>query len=150
MKTCVSTYSFGSYVDRLGILGVIDKVAEMGFDGNEFCDGGWTNGLDLEIAAQCKARAQEKGLALVSYCIGADFLYGSGGDLDAEVARVCRQVDFAAALGVANMRHDVAGVPQPGKGASDWWGIDYDSVLPRLAEGIRRVADYAASKGVAP
>jgi pimeloyl-ACP methyl ester carboxylesterase len=84
----------------------------MGFDGIEFCDGGWTNGLDLEIAAQCKARAQEKGLALVSYCIGADFLYGSGGDLDVEVARVCRQVDFAAALGLTEvilMNHSFGG-----------------------------------------
>ena len=38
MKYCVSTYSFGGYMDSLGIYGVIDKAAEMGFDGIEFVD----------------------------------------------------------------------------------------------------------------
>lgn len=145
MKTCVSTYSFGGYVDSLGILGVIDKAAEMGFDGIEFVEGGWTNGLDPEIAAQCRARAEEKGLAAVSYCVGANFLRG---DAEQEVERVCREVDFAAALGVCNMRHDVASAPAPGSGTGEKWGIGYDDVLPRIADGIRRVAEYAAQKGV--
>lgn len=148
MKTCVSTYSFGGYVGSLGILGVIDKAAEMGFEGIEFVEGGWTGGLDPALAAACKARAEEKGLALVSYCTGADFLFGSGGDPDAEVERVCRQVDFASALGVKNMRHDVASVPRAGQGTGEMWGIGYDDLLPRLAEGVRRVAEYAQKKGI--
>ncbi len=148
MKTCVSSYSFGAYVSSLGILGVIDKAAELGFEGFEFVEGGWTGNLNLAIARSCKERCEEKGLTPVSYCIGADFLFGSGGDLDAEVARVCRQVDFAAALGVKNMRHDIATAPAPGQGAGAYWGISYDAVLPRLSEGVRRVAAYAKTKGV--
>ena len=50
MKTCVSSYSFGGYVDRLGILGVIDKAAEMGFDGIEFSEGSCSKGLDPDVA----------------------------------------------------------------------------------------------------
>jgi len=148
MKTCVSTYSFGPYVGSLGILGVIDKAAELGFEGIEYVDGDWSENLSPAVADACRARAEERGLAAVSYCTGADFVRGSGGDLDAEVARVCRHLDFAARLGVKNMRHDVAGAPAPGQGASEYWGISYDALLPRMAEGIRRVAEYAASLGI--
>ncbi len=148
MKTSVSTYSFGGYVNTLGMLGVIDKAAEMGFEGIEFVEGAWSNGLDLGIAKECRARAEEKGLEIVAYCTGADFIHGSDKDLDAEVKRLCRQVDFAAALGVKNMRHDVAAAPTRGNGAGSAWGIGYDDMLPRMAEGVRRVADYAAEKGI--
>ncbi len=148
MKTCVSTYSFGAYVSSLGILGTIDKAAEMGFEGIEFVESSWTNDLDPAVAAACKARCDEKGIVPVSYCTGADFIYGSSGDLDAEIARVCRQVDFAAALGVMNMRHDVASAPSVGHGSGEYWGISYDCVLPRLAKGVRAVAEYAKTKGI--
>ncbi|MBO4326165.1 MAG: sugar phosphate isomerase/epimerase [Clostridia bacterium] len=146
MKNCVSSYSFGGYVDRLGIPGVIEKAAEMGFEGIEFVEGNWTGGLDKKIAAECRKRAEDKGLTTVSYCIGADFLYGSSGDLNAEVDRIKAQVDFAAELGVKNMRHDVAyGMrPEGGKKA----GIGYTNALPRLAEGCRRVTEYAETAGV--
>ena len=146
MKTCVSSYSFGGYVDRLGILGVIDKAAEMGFDGIEFSEGGWSKGLDLDVARAVRERIAEKGLTAVSYCVGADFLYGSGGDLDKEIERVKGQVDFAAAMGVRNMRHDVAYGMRPENGKKA--GLGYDNALPRLAEGCRRVTEYAESLGV--
>jgi sugar phosphate isomerase/epimerase len=146
MKNCVSSYSFGGYVDRLGILGVIDKAADMGFEGIEFVEGGWTGGLDKSIARACREKAMERGLTPVSYCIGADFLYGSGGDLDREVDRVKAQVDFAAELGVINMRHDVAYGMRPVDGKKA--GIGYDNALPRLAEGCRRVTEYAETAGV--
>lgn len=144
MKTCVSTYSFGEYMgeDRLGLMGVIDKTAEMGFDGIEFVEGGWVNGLDPEVAKAARVHAEEKGLEVVSYCIGADFINGSNGVLADEVKRVQAQVDFAAALGAKNMRHDVA------YAVNGKFGIGYDDVLPRLAQGCREVAAYAEQKGV--
>jgi len=143
MKNSVSSYSFGGYVDRLGMEAIIARAAEMGFEGIEFVEGGWTQGLNREVAETMRKCAEKHGLSLVSYCVGADFLYGSGGDLDAEVRRVCAQADFAAALGVKNMRHDVAyGVR--GKKV----GLGYDCVVARLAEGCRKVTEYAESIGV--
>ncbi len=142
MKTCVSTYSFGGYVDRLGIYGVIDKAAEMGFDAIEFVESGWSN-VPLTELERIGAYASEKGLARASFCVGADFIGGSDGNTEQEIARVKTKVDMAAALGVANMRHDVANQPRGRK-----YAIGYDDCLPTMAAAIREVAEYAASKGV--
>ena len=92
MKTCVSTYSFGKYVESLGIYGVIDKATEMGFDGIEFVESGWSN-VDLCELEKIGAYAAEKGLARASFCVGADFINGSGGDTAAEVERF-RRIDL--------------------------------------------------------
>jgi 6-phosphogluconolactonase/glucosamine-6-phosphate isomerase/deaminase len=70
--------------DKLGLMGIIDKAAEMGFEGIEFSDGAYTNNYDLAIAEKIKARCEEKGLEVVSFCAGANFL----GDTDAEIARL--------------------------------------------------------------
>ena len=56
--------------------------------------------------------------------------------------RVCAHADFAAALGVKNMRHDVA------YGVQGKTGLSYDSVVGRLADGCRKVTRYAESIGV--
>ena len=102
MKFAVSTYSFGSYIseDKLGIFGVIDKVKEMGFDGIEFTEGEWQGDLSFERAKEVGEYAQSKGLELVNYCICADFINGCAGDLDKEIERVKKQIDYAEALGV--------------------------------------------------
>lgn len=148
MKACVNTYSFGGYVSQMGMLNIIDKAADMGFEGIEFVDANWNHEMDLSLAAQCREKAQERGIAVVAYCTGADFLHFSDGNLDAEVERVCRQVDFAKALGAPLMRHDIASAPCKGNGLGKAWGIGYDDVLPRLAEGTRRVAEYAMTQGI--
>lgn len=129
MKTSVSTYSFGSYVDSLGIYGVIDKTAEFGFDGIEFVEAGWSN-ASLDELKKIGEYAASKGLALASFCVGADFVNGSGGDTKAEVERIKGMVDKAAALGVKNMRHDVASQPH-GK-----INISYDDCLPTISAAI--------------
>jgi sugar phosphate isomerase/epimerase len=145
MKTCVSSYSFGEYIndDKLGLYGLIDKVAEMGFDGIEFSEGGWTSGLDLDTAKKIKEHADKDGLEMVSYCVGADFINGSNGCLEDEIKRLQKQVEFAAALGVKNMRHDVTGGFRGRK-----YCIGYDDALPILAKGCREVTKYAEQLGV--
>lgn len=145
MKTCVSSYSFGEYIndDKLGLFGLIDKVAEMGFDGIEFSEGGWTGGTNLTIAKKIKERAEKNGLEMVSYCVGADFINGSGGCLEDEIKRLHKQVSFAAALGVKNMRHDVTGGFSGRK-----YSIGYDDALPVLAKGCREVTKFAEQLGV--
>lgn len=143
LKTSVSTYSFGGYVEKLGIYGIIDKAAEMGFEGIEFVESGWSNDVDLDELKKIGEYAAEKGLARASFCVGADFINGCGGDTAAEVARVKGLVDKAAALGVANMRHDVASQPRNKK-----YSIGYDDCLPTMADAIREVTKYAEQKGV--
>ena len=91
-------------------------------------------------------QAKDLGLQTVSYCVGADFLYGSGGNLDAEVDRLKKQVDFAAELGVLNMRHDVAYGIRPTE--ENKTRLSYDSVVGRLAEGCYKVTEYAAAAGI--
>lgn len=138
MKTSVSSYSFGAYghEDRLGLFGMIDKAAELGFDGIEFLD---SNIPDEATAKRVAAQAKDAGIAVVAFCVGADFLSGSQGDLSAEVKRVCRLCDIAAALGAPAMRHDISsGRP----------GMSYDAALPRLAEAAYDVTEYAAKLGL--
>lgn len=146
MKTSVSTYSFGGYMNTLGIEGIIRKSAELGFTGIEFVEGGWTKGLDCGYAKELRALCEENGLTPVAYCTGADFLSGSGGDLRAEVKRLHGQLDFAAALGVPNMRHDVCYGLSDRNGKKI--GISFEDVLPILAEGCRETAAYAESIGL--
>lgn len=140
MKTCVSSYSFGEYINanKLGLYGLIEKVSEMGFDGIEFSEGSWSNGLDQNVAYKIKEHAAKNNLEVVSYCVGADFINGSGGCLKDEIIRLHKQVEFAAAMGVKNMRHDVSGGFRGRK-----HNIGYDDALPLLSEGCREVTKYA-------
>lgn len=144
MKTSVTSYSFGGYMseDRLGYLGIIDKAAEMGFDGIEYTDGGF---MAIENSAQLiKERVAEKGLEVACFSVGANFTSGSNGNLKDEIARVCKLVDYAAAMGSKVMRHDVSG----GFGPEKKHSRGYDDALPRIAEGCREVSKYAEQKGV--
>lgn len=144
MKFAVSSYSFqkllnnGTYTQR-EIIGI---AKEMGFDGIEYIDLMPENGMTaLEYAKVLKAEAEKQGIAIVAYTIGADFLKN---DLDSEVERLYGQVDVAEALGAKLMRHDATG----GFPEADAKCKSFDSALPILAEGCRRVTEYAAEKGI--
>ncbi len=145
MKTCVSSYSFGEYIsdEKLGLYGLIAKVAEMGFDGIEFSEGAWSGGLSMDVARRIRECAAENNLEMVSYCVGADFINGSNGILKDEIERLYKQLDFAAAMGVKNMRHDVTGGFRGRK-----VNCGYDDAVPILAEGCREVAKYAEQIGL--
>ncbi|MBO5649064.1 MAG: sugar phosphate isomerase/epimerase [Clostridia bacterium] len=142
MKICVSTYSFGSYLEKLGIFGVIDKAAELGFDGIEFVESAWSN-VPLDELRRIGEYAAEKGLARTNFCVYADFVNGCGGDIRAEIARTKANVDRASALGVTCMRHDVASQPRDRQ-----YGIGYDDCLPGMANAIREVTTYAQQLGI--
>ena len=140
MKTSVSSYSFGDYIkqEKLGINGIIVKAKEMGFDGIEFLD---RDIRDVEHAREVAAFAKEQKIAIVAFCVGADFV---NKDLDEEIARVKGLVDIAAALGVPVMRHDIA----PGSKSGAKLGISYDALLPKMASAVREIAEYAQARGV--
>lgn len=146
MKTSVSSYSFSRIYDKksFDIIKILEKTKEYGFTGLEIAGFPQTDEKPLELCAKVKKRAAGLGMEITNYAVGADFIYGSGGNLNAEIERVKKEVDFAAAFGAKRMRHDVAygfspETPPP-KG--------FDDIVDRLAEGCRAVTEYAEGKGV--
>ncbi len=147
MKTSVSSYSFNYMMRAQGEtqLSVMAKAKEYGFDAIEFTDLTPPEGVTQEeYALQIKAEGERLGLAISGYSVSADLLAGSDGDLDAEIEKVKHKVDIAALMGAKVMRHDAASGNFPG--GRGYRG--FDTVLPRLAEGCRRITEYAAAKGV--
>ncbi len=145
MKFSVSSYSFQKLLNEKTYtqLDLIKIAKDMGFDGIEFTDLMPTDGMsDLEYAAVLKAEAAKQGIAIVNYTIGANFLRETG--MEAEVERLYGQVDVAEALGACGMRHDATG----GFSGEEKTYKSFDSALPILAEGCRRVTEYAAKKGI--
>jgi len=147
MKIGVSSYSFVRLVHsgEMAQIDVISTAKEIGFEAIEFSTIAVPEGKTLpDFAGELRDEAQRVGIDIVNYTIGADFLRGSDGDLEAEIARVKTEVDVAEILGVPGMRHD----------ASSGWPTDYTGVksfaaaLPHLAEGCRQVTEYAAEKGI--
>ncbi|WP_099205276.1 sugar phosphate isomerase/epimerase family protein [Scatolibacter rhodanostii] len=147
MKYSVSTYSFSSLLGsgEMTQKDCIKKAKEMGFDAIEFVGVQPESGFsEEEYADILKAECEKEGLFVSNYTVGADFLTGSGGDLQKEIARVCKEVDMAVRLGATSMRHDAtAGYPQGERGFKG-----FDQVLPILVEGCRAVTAYAKTKGV--
>lgn len=148
MMLGVSSYSYSRLVNagQMEQIEVIAKAKEMGFDCIEFSTIKVPEGKTLkEFAAELKAEADRVGIPIMNYTIGADFLAGSGGDLDAEIERVKGEVDIAEILGVPGMRHDSSF----GRFPEGWEGAKtFDAALPKLAAGCRAVTEYAATKGI--
>lgn len=139
MKTSISSYSFQRAINRGEDtqLSIIAKAKAMGLDAIEFIDLCPPEGVSEEdYAVQLREEAEKVGIEIAAYTIGADLLRE---DLDAEIARVCRKVDVAVLLGAPLLRHD-ATFQNPAEG--------WDAVLPTLAEGCRRITEYAAARGV--
>lgn len=145
MKIGVSLYSFHAYsgADSLGIKGCIDKAKEFGCEGVDFVEfgAGLSHEEYLALAKEYGDYCKQVGIEAVCFCVGSDFL---NNDLDAEIERVKKLVDIAAALGAKCMRHDAT----PGYPASVKTGRSFDAVLPILAKAYRSVTEYAKTVGV--
>lgn len=144
MKFGVSSYSFSQ--TGLDTFQIIFKAKEMGFEAVEFA--GFPNlppgETALSFAPKVREFCQEQGLSIVSYTVWADFLRGSGGDLQAEIARVKGEVEVAQALGAPLIRHDATwGWPEDREGARS-----FQAALPLLIEGCRAVTEFAAERGI--
>lgn len=142
VKTCVSSYSFGSYTDenKLGTLGVIEKAKELGYDGIEFIEGEYTT---VEKAHLIKEKCAEVGIDAVNFCVGGNLALEDPNDLKKEVERIKGLVDVAEIMGVPMLRHDVAYGP-----FKRTYNTGYDAALPYIAEGVREITEYAAAKGI--
>lgn len=151
MKIAVSSYSYNQRIARgeMTQLDALRQAAEQGFEGIEFTDLRPENkknpSLDEQIAYAelLKNEAERLGITIVSYLIGANLYTGSEETDEAEVERVCRQVDVARALGTSIMRHDVCGTEKFPFGV-----VSFDRMLPTIAKNVRKIADYAAERGI--
>jgi sugar phosphate isomerase/epimerase len=147
MKIGVSSYSFSRLVGsgKMNQLDVVKKARRMGFDVIEFAGLTLPQGETAEsFAKKLREECARENIEMGNYSIGADFLYGSSGDLEAEIERLKGELKISQMLGAPGMRHDVAygfkpGTPAP-KGFAD--------ALPRLVRGCRAVTEYAAELGI--
>ncbi len=147
MKISVNSYSFKSLLktESMALTQCVDSAKELGFDAIDFTELAPQEGMTpLELAKALRRRAEDVGIEILNYTVGADFLTGSGGDIGKEIERVKGQVDIAAELGVNLMRHDASsGFP-----ASESAYKSFDDALPRLAQGCFQVSEYAATLGI--
>lgn len=104
-------------------------------------DGSLEEGF-IESTKQAAAQAE---VSLSNYSVLANFCLPAGEAFEAEIARIRRHVDVAAALGIPRMRHDLSAFRRE-RGQNG--PMDYEEQLPRIAEAARRVTEYAADLGV--
>ncbi len=144
MKLSVSSYSFGALRNSLGDLGIISLAKEIGFTGIEYADIKPPEGVSpSDHAKAIREECENLNMVCVNYTIGADLINGSEGDSDAEIERLCNQVDIAEILGASGMRHDATRGFKEDRG---WRG--FDDALPALIKGCRAVTEYAETKGI--
>ena len=147
MRLSVSSYSFHQYIKagKLTLPQVVDKAAEMGFEGIEFIDLPHADdpATRLALAAELRERAAKNGIAMVAYTVGAKLWQPTEELRRAEIERVKGEVDIAAALGAPVMRHDLVwALDKSGAGRS------FLGMMPALTEAVREIAEYAAAKGI--
>ena len=145
MKTCISTYSYyrlyknGAFTD----FDAIDQTKAFGMEGVELLisDDSAPEGKALaEYVKELAEHARKIGLEVPIYTTDANFLCN---DSEAELSRLCRHVDIAAACSIPRLRFDVTfGYPEryPVK--------VWQNVVRDVAPILRRAAEYAAEKGV--
>ncbi|SEP26771.1 sugar phosphate isomerase/epimerase [Paenibacillus sp. OK076] len=146
MKVGLSTYSLQQALDakELTVPDAIRYIAEQGGEHVEIVPIGYSLIDQPELIDQIREAAQDVGIDISNYAIGANFVTREGPDaLENEIATVMKHVDVAAALGVTRMRHDVAFRP-----AQEGTVAQFEADLPVLVKACQRIADYAASHGI--
>ena len=149
MKLSVSSYSYQQYIraGKMTQLDVVQKAAEMGFEGIDFTDLKPFEGAEqkdrLAYAEQIRRAAEAAEIEIVSYTVGANLYQGTPDADAAEVARLKEQLDVAAVLGAKIMRHDVCGKERIGDRV-----VSFERMLPTIAENARRVTEYAQTLGI--
>ncbi|MDM5280420.1 sugar phosphate isomerase/epimerase [Paenibacillus silvae] len=146
MKVGLSTYSLQQALDRkeLSVPDAIRWIAEQGGQHVEIVPMGFSLIDNPELIEEIKTAAQEVGIELSNYAVGANFAVQESAEaVEQEIQNVMRHVDVAAALGVKLMRHDVAFRP-----AAEGTVAQFEADLPVLVKACQRIADYAAGFGI--
>ena len=142
MKIAVSSYSFSQAMNdgRMTIMDVLPKAKQMGYEGVEIVRGNQSDAEMRALAKQLKSQSDAEGIPIIAYMVGADFLKNG---LNAQVDTLKREVEVASLLNVKRLRHDSTG-------GTDASGKKYtvDEALPIVAEGYRRVTEFAAGLGI--
>ena len=145
MKACVSLYSYWKPV-RLGKMDqyqVIDTIKSLGVDAVELLmlDDAVPAGETMQsYAKKLYLYAKEKGLDVPILSMDSK-LYCP--DPESGLAYLCSMVDVASECGIPFMRFDIAY-----KLIGDEVVRNYKTVIKAVVPYIRRLADYAAEKGV--
>ncbi|QTH40920.1 sugar phosphate isomerase/epimerase [Cohnella sp. LGH] len=148
MKLGISTYCL---VDKLRggemtVLDVLEWAKEQRCEHVELVPYGYSLVDDGDLAERVRRKAEQLGLELSNYALPANFAHESEEDFLAEVERLKGHVDLLAAMGIRSMRHDVVAFTIPQEEADI---AHFEKNLPRIAEGSRLIADYAAERGIA-
>ena len=147
MRLAVSSYSYLNHMEKTGAsyFDICDLAKKTGFEAIEFIplelQYGRGQSTVEELAAALSHHCCHIGLAICAYTVPADFICGSGGDVQKETERLMGCVDIAAILGAKLVRHDIA--KQLGQACAS-----YRDVIRTAAPYIREVSEYAASKGI--
>ena len=100
---------------------------------------------DKSLAGRMKAVADQYGVAIDNYSLGADFLMKTDAEVSEEIERVKSHIDAAKALGVSTVRSDCAGYGRP---------IEQNTIekfleeLPVMIKAYKALSAYAASLGI--
>lgn len=144
MKLSVSSYSYYQAIisKTLTYNDLMQKAKDMGFSGIELAGIHVPDGMKKnDHAASLARKAEELGLEIVCYSIGANFLCDNPKN---EVERVKGEVDTAHFLGTKYLRHDMCFAPYAmGKGYRS-----FERNLPLLIECAKEVAEYAEQYGI--
>ncbi len=152
MKLGISSYSLDRDMARgdMTLFEVIDWAAREGAQCIElvpfafkFVDA-QTGEINHDFIAKVKRHAADAGMELINYSIHGD-LCKEGAELEAEVARLKKEVDVAAELGIKRTRQDVCAFRRP---LDENGLVDFEKWLPVIAGGAREVAEHAKAQGV--
>ena len=123
----------------------VEKAKELGFDAIEFTDIDGAGDIEKQKknAVAIREKADSLDMTINAYTIGACLYKDSAAEREAEVQRLCSQLEVAAVLGAGVMRHDVC-YSLGTKGASR----SFDMMLPYIADGARKVTEHGEKLGI--
>lgn len=153
MQFGFSSYSFYQYLrdGRMTLLDVIDWIAASDATHMEIATvslspeiSNDTSDLpgDARLIAALRQRAAETGVVLSNLVVPGDLL-GTPDEVAATKERLKRHLDLAAELGIGLFRHDVARWAHRAKDVPE-----FEALLPRMVEGAKEIAQYAAQYGI--
>ncbi|WP_159884219.1 sugar phosphate isomerase/epimerase family protein [Paenibacillus puerhi] len=145
MKLGLSTYSLHRllHTNEMSLTDAIRWVAEHGGEHVEIVPLSFNLLENPELIDDIRRTAEEVGIEISGYCVGANFVKASEQEYEQEIERTLKHVDIAHRLGVTRMRHDVASRP-----ILETTLENFEADLPRLVQACRLIADHAAACGV--
>ena len=152
MHIGLSSYSLNGLIQKgeLTLEGAVDWAARNGAEVFELVpfafrfDDPLTGKIDRTKIAEARRAAEDAGIRLCNYSVSGNLLQ-EGEAQQAEIRRLCHEVDIAAELGLSRMRHDIGGWSRT---LAENTAAHFDRLLPVMAEAAARISEYAKARGV--